>query len=61
MSYDDDTKRIVRLHDRIKDLEQKLADAAAFLDALADAIDGPFGPPSVTAADCRAMAEKLRK
>jgi len=36
-------------------------ETAAFLDRRADAIDGPFGPPSVTAAECRAMAEKLRK
>jgi len=39
MSYDDDTKRIIRLHDRIKDLEHKLADTAAFLDRLAERLD----------------------
>jgi len=89
MSYDDDTKRIIRLHDRIKDLERKiveaaaeierlraeragdqqrlfhyegqialLVEAAAFLDRLADVMTTPGA--FLHAAECRAMAARLR-
>jgi len=36
MSYDDDTKRIVRLHDRIKDLEHSIERLRTALEFYAD-------------------------